>query len=562
MGTTMTDRRVVEQRLRDLREAMRTESVSRRTFMQVAGAAALAAGLSHNAAVAAPNPGLFRRSGRGQASANTLVFASEQDISNLDPHTGHDYSITWGQRAVYDSLMRYEGDPPQLKSLLATEVSGSPDATEWTIKLADNATFHDGSKVDAEAIKFNFDRLLKKNLGPAWMFATVMGPDSVSVVDPTTLKVKLLKPFGPFDAVLPWLFVANPKIVQAHDVNGDLGEEWLKDHEAGGGPFTIARWEPGSVYEMQRYPQYWFKPDNGIKPLDKVIWQIVRESATKRIALETGQAQYAFNLTPEDLEGLRAESQFAVNDEPSLTPCAIKLNNKVGPTADIDVRKALALAFDYDAALEAVSGRGSLMEGPLPTTLKPWHKSGLPVLRLDMDKAKAALAASSHKDGFEMEYVYVTGLAEEEQFGLILLQNAADLGITVKMTPLVWPDMVARASKAETAPPAMCVYSGTDYPDPDNFLWQAYYSKQAGFWAAASWYQNPDLDKMLENARATTDQKKRQDLYNQAQQKLVEDAVEIWVYAQTENDAWVKELGKPYDPIMGGDVREIGYTGS
>jgi peptide/nickel transport system substrate-binding protein len=490
----MGDRRVLEQRYQNLREAMRTESISRRTFMQVAGAAALAAGLSHNAAVAAPTPGVVRRVVGRQASANTLVYGSGQDISNLDPHTGHDYSITWGQRAVYDSILRYEGNPSELKPLLATEVTGSPDAKEWTIKLADNATFHDGSKVDAQAVKFNFDRMLKKNLGVAWMFATVMDENSVSVVDPTTLKIALREPFGPFESVLPWLFVANPKIVQEHDVNGDLGEGWLKDHEAGGGPFTITSWQPGSTYEFQRFANYWFKPDNGIKPLDKFVWQIIRESSTKRIAMETGQVQYGDRFTPEDIQALKGEPQFVVNDTPSLTPFSIKLNNKVGPTSDINVRKALLQAFDYDAAIEAVSGRGAILEGPLPTNLTPWHKSGLPVLRFDMDKAKAALAASGSKDGFEMEYVYVTGLAEEEQFGLILLQNAADLGITVKMTPLVWPDMVARAAKAETAPAAMAVYAGTDYPDPDNFLWQGYYSKQAGFWAAASWYQNPALD--------------------------------------------------------------------
>src|ERR687890_847171 len=75
--------------------------------------------------------------------ANTLVYGSPQDISNLDPHTGHDYSIAWGQKAVYDALLRYEGNPGELKPLLANEVVGSPDATTWTIKLADNATFHD-----------------------------------------------------------------------------------------------------------------------------------------------------------------------------------------------------------------------------------------------------------------------------------------------------------------------------------------------------------------------------------------------------------------------------------
>src|SRR6188508_3153060 len=96
-----------QRHIADLHEAFRTESIDRRTFFKVAGAAAVASGLSHNA----PTPTLAAplRVLRAQPDANTLVYGSPQDISNLDPHTGHDYSIAWGQRAVYDSLLRYEG---------------------------------------------------------------------------------------------------------------------------------------------------------------------------------------------------------------------------------------------------------------------------------------------------------------------------------------------------------------------------------------------------------------------------------------------------------------------
>jgi peptide/nickel transport system substrate-binding protein len=548
-----------EQHIANLHEAFRTESIDRRTFLKVAGAAALAGGLSHGA-VAPSLAGTRRpRAIRAQVDANVLIYGSGQDISNLDPHTGHDYSITWGQRAVYDSLLRYEGNPAELKPLLATEVIGSPDATTWTIKLADNATFHDGSTVDAEAVKYNFQRMLRKNLGVAWMFATVMNQDSIEVVDPTTVQINLLKPFAPYDAVLPWLFVANPAIVQEHDVDGDEGEAWLKENEAGGGPFTINRWEIGNIYEFARYPDYWFNPENGIKPLDGFVWKIIRESSTKRIAMETGELQYGDRFTPEDTAALAADPRFTVNNDPSLTPFAIKLNNQVGPTSDINVRRALSHAFDYEAAIEAISGRGTIMEGPLATALEPWHKKDLPVLRHDMEAAKTALAESEFADGFEMEYVYVTGLTEEELFGLILLEKAAELGITVNMVPMVWPDMVARAATAETAPNAMAVYSGTDYLDPDNFLWQAYHSSQAGFWAAASHYTNPEFDKILEAARADTNKDNRKKLYDDAQLMLVNDAVEIFVYTEIESEIWVKELGQPYDPIMGGDLRAIGY---
>ena len=544
-----------------LAEAVRTEGITRRDFLRVAAAAAAASAVPVGGA-AAP-PGAARRLvGRGRQAGNVFVYGSGQDISNLDPHTGHDYSITSGQRAVYDSLMRYEGNPPVLKPLLAESVTGSPDAREWTITLVANAVFHDGSPVTADAVKYSFDRMLKKNLGVAWMFATVMDPNSVQVVDPRTLRVTLTKPFAPFDATLAWLFVVNPAVVQQHLEGDDEGEAWLRQNEAGSGPFTIARWEPGSLYEFARFPEYWFRAEGVAQPLDGFVWRIIRESSTKRIAMESGELTYGDNFTPEDIEALRQRPNIVVNDAPSFTPFAIKLNNKAGPTADVNVRKALAHAFDYDAALAAVSDRGTLLEGPLPTGLAPWHRAGMPVYRHDMEAAKAALALSAEfADGFELEYVYVTGLAEEEQFGLILLEKAAELNINVTMVPLVWPDMVARAERPESAPAMMAVYSGTDYIDPDNFLWQAYHSSQAGFWAAASHYTNPDLDRMLEEARASTDQARRKELYDQAQLRLVEDAVEIWVYAQTENDAWVNTLGGAvYDPVMGTDTRPIFFA--
>lgn len=542
----------------DLRQALRTESVDRRTLFKVAGAAAVATGLSRNAALAAPGPSPIRRVVSSQAANNILVYGSAQDISNLDPHTGHDYSIATGQKAVYDSLLRYDGNPAVIEPLLATEVTPNTDASEWTIKLDPAAKFHDGSPVDATAVQYNFGRLLRKNLGPAWMFVGIMDENSAQVVDPATLKVTLLKPFSPFQAILPWLFVANPALVQANDSGGDEGEGWLKEHEAGSGPYTIKRWEIGSVYEFERFADYWFTGTPNL--VDSFIWRIIRESSTKRIAMEAGEVQFGDFFTSEEVEGLRGDGRFTINDEPSMTPFAIKLNNQVGPTSDLNVRKALAQCFDYDAALEVVSGRGTVMEGPLATGLTPWHKEGLPVLRYNLDAAKAALAESQYADGFEMEYVYVTDFAPEEQFGLILLEGAAELGITVNMTPLLWPDMVARAADQTTAPASMAVYSGTDYLDPDNFLWQAFHSSQAGFWAAASHYKNPELDKLLEDARGNTDQAVRKDLYDQAQLKLVEDAVEIWVYIETPNSAWVNELVNPNLPVMGGDIRTLTYS--
>lgn len=546
--------------MQNLQEALRTEHIDRRTFTKVAAAAAGAMGLAGTVGVAsaAPAPGGKVLLPRNQADINTFIVGSGQDISNLDPHTGHDYSIAWAQKACYDSLLRYSGVPTEPVLHLATEFAGNTDATEFSITLTDAAKFHDGSAVTAEAVQYNFNRMLRKNLGVAYMFSAFMDENSVSVVDPTHLKIALNKPFAPFEAVVPWLFIANPAVIEAN-AGDDEGETYLLDHEAGSGPYTIGKWELGSGYEFNKWADYWWQPE-GVTMVDTLVWSVIREASSRRIAMEAGEAHYVDFLTAEDYEGLK-DGGFAVNTEAGIGPFAIKLNNSTGPTADVNVRAAILQSFDYEAALQVVSGYGEIMQGPLATNMKPWHDDSLVTFKYDIEGAKASLAKSAYPDGFELEYVYVADFTLEEQWGLILLQGCSEIGIDVKMTPLVWPDMVARAADAATSPGAIAIYAGTDYLDPDNFLYASYHSSQAGTWSAASQYNNPDVDALLDEGRSTVDQERRIEIYNEVQQKLVADSVEIWVYVEIPLVALANGLeGNVLIQTMGGDAREFGWA--
>ncbi|RIK43537.1 MAG: ABC transporter substrate-binding protein [Chloroflexi bacterium] len=478
------------------------------------------------------------------------IIASGQDISNLDPHTGHDYSIASTQKSVYDTLLRYYGNPAEIQNVLATEYEANEDASVWTFKLDERAVFHDGTPVTASDVVYSAGRLIRKNLGAAWMFVAVMDETSAVAVDEHTVTMTLKSPFSPFPLILPWLFIVNEKVVREHEVDGDEGEGWLLDHEAGSGGFTIKSWQVGDSYEFEAVPDYWFGwPEQG--RLAGYVWKIMRESSSQRLALLSGEIHMAHGLSSDDFVAVASEPGFESINEPGLSVFALKLNNQRGPTSDVNVRKAIAYAMDYDAVITALNGRASLLEGPLPN-LGDFVNPNLNLYRLDMDKAKEHLEMSEYPDGgFELEFVYVTGLQIEEQIGLILLDNLSKLGITLNMQALVWPDMVARAKEVETAPDIMAVYSGTSYADPDNFLWQAYHSSQAGFWAAASHYKNPELDKILEDARSTPDHQKRVELYHKAQEILVEDAVEVWIQNQWNNWVWTDKLVYQYTPIMG-----------
>jgi peptide/nickel transport system substrate-binding protein len=405
--------------------------------------------------------------------------------------------------------------------------------------------------------------LLRKNKGAAWMFVNIMDASGAQAVDDHTVVFKLKTPFAPLPLVMPWLFVANEQLVKQHDVGGDEGEKWLLDHEAGSGPFTIKSWQIGDSYTFDAVKDYW-AGWSAQGHVSGFVWKILRESTSQRLALLKGDVQIAFELAADDIAALAKEPGITVDNQPSIGVFAVKLNNQKGPTADINVRKAISYAMDYDAIIKAVNGRAVLLQGPLPSNLGDYADPALKPYRFDMAKAEAALKQSPQyaNGGFELEYVYVTGLQLEEQIGLILLDKLSQFDITVKMQPLVWPDMVARAKSSDTAPAMMAVYSGTDYADPDNFLWQAYHSSQAGFWAAASHYKNPAFDTLLEEARSSADHPKRVELYRSAQEMLINDAVEVWGHSEFPTVAFSKKLGG-YDgsPIMGKYLRPFWLQG-
>ncbi len=453
-----------------------------------------------------------------------LIVASGQDISLLDPHTGDGYSNRAMQRNVYDALVRFEGNPPKIVANLAESWQVSSDGLEYTFKLVKDAKFHDGSPVTADAVQYSFNRSLRLKKGGNWMFASAMDDKSVSVVDANTVKIKLTKPYAPFLSVLPWVFVVNPKVVEANKGSDDA-QTWLKDHEAGSGPFIIKRWEPGNLYELERFKDYFRKAGGN---LTGAIWKIVREASSQRLAVQKGDAHFALDLAGDDMDALKGASGVVLVEEPEFRTFSIKFNTEFGPFMDVNLRKAVSYAFDYQAMLDAEgTGHAVLMQGPLPPGILG-ADSKLDVPRQDLNKAKDFLAKSKYPNGgIKVSYVYVTGLEIERKFGLILLDSLKKLNIELDMKPLVFPDMIALSKTPPTTPDLFPVYQTANYPDPDNVAYAAYHSSNNGNWPNPT-YHTAKVDDLIEKARAATNEADRVKLYGDLQKQLVDDAEDIF----------------------------------
>ena len=168
------------------------------------------------------------------AQDDILLYGGNQDIDNIDPATGENYSINAALRSLYDALFIARGYDIEPHLVESWEVND--DATEWTFTLKDNAVFHDGSPVTADAVVYSFNRMMAISGPPTWRWETITDENSAQALDDNTLMFTLTQPYAPFIGTLPQLFVVNPAVVEAN-LGDDMGQTYLKENSAGSGPF-------------------------------------------------------------------------------------------------------------------------------------------------------------------------------------------------------------------------------------------------------------------------------------------------------------------------------------
>jgi peptide/nickel transport system substrate-binding protein len=488
---------------------IRIEGVSRR--------AALAAMGSGLAAATLPRTAFAQAGGR-----RVIVIASNQDIPNFDPHVATGYSSSWLLRNVYDSLVRVEGSPPKPVPSLAASWTISPDGKEAVFKLNPAAKFHSGRAVTAEDVAYSFRRAIRLNRGNAWMIQGVVGVDSVTAVDAQTVKFALLRPFAAFLQVLPWIWVVSKEQVEAN-LGADDGQTWLRSNLAASGPFRVRRAEAGSLYEIEKVDAPW---QTGGGNVTGAIWRITREAAAQRLMVQRGEAQIAVDLTSEDMDALKDRPGVVRVIEPEYRTFSIKMNTKHGPMADVELRRAVSHAFNYQAMLDA-AGYADLMIGPLPHGILG-HDAGLAVPRTDLARAKEHLARSKHPTGgIKLTMVHVSGLDQQRRWALVMLDSLKQLNIELDIKPMIWPDMVAACRSPETFPDLFPVYQTANYGDPDNIAFAAYHSSRNGNWQNAV-YASPAVDALIEQGRAEQDEARRVAIYREFQKQVVADAPDLF----------------------------------
>ncbi|MGH1331052.1 MAG: ABC transporter substrate-binding protein [Paracoccaceae bacterium] len=462
-----------------------------------------------------------------QTPEDVLIVGQIAEPKALDPAAVtavNDFRILMN---VYDGLVRYKDGTLEVEPALATAWDISEDGKTYTFTLREGVKFHDGSAFDAEAVKFNFDRMLKEdhpyhNTGPFPLSFFFSAVENVEVVDASTVRFTLNAPYAPFlsNLAYPTGLIVSPAAVM--DKGADFGR-----NPSGTGAFKFAEWRSNEAVVVEANPDYW----DGKPELNAVVFRPITDANTRTAEMLAGGIDLMVEVPPVALGGFAGDT-FTVHEQAGPHVWFLILNAKEGPFADKRVRQAANYAINKSALVDDVlEGTAAVAAGPTPPAFAWAYNEALEPYPYDPEKAKSLLAEAG-AEGAELTF-YVTeggsGMLDPIAMGTAIQADLQAVGLKVKIETYEWntflgnvnPGLEGKADMAEMA-------WMTNDPDTLPFLalrTDAWPDK-GGF--NSGYYSNPKVDELLEAARAATDQAERAKLYKEMQVIVQEDAP--WVF--------------------------------
>ena len=465
-------------------------------------------------------------------SAGTLVLGLDQEPPTLDPHASPS-AVTYQIIASVTENLVYKGPDGKLVPWLAESWTTSKDGRSVTFKLRRDVKFHDGTPFNADAVKFNFDRIVDPKFKAGGSRAQLAGYAGSKVLDEFAVQVTFETPYAPFltYAAAGPLSLVSPKAVR------ESGDQ-VHTRPVGTGQFMIKEYVAKDRTTMVRNPAYTRKAPwsdrSGPAQLEAVVWKFIPEAGTRVTTLESGETQGVYNVPAQSLPRLEKNTTIRIDKAPwPGVPRIWLLNTTKPPMDDARVRRAINYAIDKEAFLATVY-KGTALKASAPLTAvmldDPSLKQAYP---FDAAKAKALLGEAGWqpggdgirtKGGQRLEIVlnaieYGGGTDPTAQLIQSLLH---DVGIDVKIKAQARPPWYEDNYRCATHGPVMFLRS----TDPDG-LFALFHSSLVGSNFNWSCVKNAKLDQMLEQGRREPDQGKRRAIYLSIAQLALDEALTV-----------------------------------
>lgn len=450
----------------------------------------------------------------------TINAAISGDPQTLDPH-GTSATLTFQvTTSIYDTLLE-SGESGDLLPSLAESWSMSPDQLEIRFTLRPGVRFHDGTSFDALDVKASLERILD----PAFNSPNVrdfQAIASVEAVSDLELVLKLKEVSAPLLNTLASSWAA---ILPSEGIRS--GRNFAVE-PLGTGPFSFVAWDKGSKIELLANKDYF----GGAPAIPGVNLVVVTQQAQRIQGLLTGDLDTADLITPEDEAVLLKSGRVSVGLHPSALVLVLAINNSRPGLDDLRVRKAMNLAVDKQKMLDAAYGGGTPVAS-FNDTANPFYEDLNHYVIHDPEMARKILADSSY-DGRELDLVLPQNFEPHVKAGQIYQQYFADIGIKTKIRMVDWATWIS--SVYGDADYDLTVIGHTGKLDPD--------SRFAGYGSSAMYvrYENPELRRLIEQARGTLALESRRTMYRRVQEIFAQEFPFVFLGTPTSRYAWRSDI--------------------
>lgn len=448
------------------------------------------------------------------AAAQELSVALPTNVNTLDPHNtasvGSDLSVI---SHLYTSLV-IRGPDLQLQPALAT--SWAPvDNLTWRFDLRPGVTFVNGEALDAEAVRWNFERVLDPDFNArirSW-FRLI---DEVRVIDDTTIEVVTSQPYPALADQLSMFFLLPPQWTAEHNPAAEASSS---------GPYELVEFVSGDRIVMQANEDYWGEPP----AFETVEFRIMPEDSSRIAALLAGEADIIQYFAPSEIDRINESGRAEASAISGIRFMMVKFNNLRPPfQGNPDLRMAINYAIDRQGIIDALfNGLGDIATCQALSPAYFGYNPDLEPIPYDPQRARELLVSAGYPDGLEVDLEVPLGrYVQAQEIAQVIAAMLGEIGVQVNIIEMefgAWLDKYRNTQDLGDMS-----YLGQAWPtlDADGLL--TLFEPGNGY----AYYENEEFGELIREARATTDAEQRLELYHRASEVMCQDPPHVFMFFQ------------------------------
>lgn len=459
----------------------------------------------------------------------TLRIGLDADPPNLDPHQSSAAVDRQVFQSLCDKLVDINEDL-EIVPMLATSWTIGDGGRSYTFKLRPNVVFHDGTPFNAEAVKYNFERMLDRSFGSP-RFSEINLVTAVTVVDPLTVRITLDKPYSPFLSILS----DRAGMMVSPTAARRLGKDFAREPVCSG-PYKFVEKRPQERVVLERFDRHW---DRNAGFVERIIFRPFSDENARVANLRAGELDMINVVPPAEVPRLKNEANITLLERAGLGWQGMWINVSAPPLNNKALRQALNAAIDRRTLVRVVFGETAVpANGPFPPGMFTYSipaNSRIPERNLDLAKRK--LQEGGQANGFNLTLKITPGRVPQ-QVAQVIQSMAAEVGIRINIEIVEFGALLSQLD-AHRFEASLLGWSGR--PDPDANLY-GFFVTGGGLNNSA--YANSRVDALMDAARILTTPDQRRRAYTDVMNALNDDLPYLFLW-------WPKEYKAMSTKVQG-----------